>query len=139
MVDPNLRENARIYVRPKLTQAEAVQLALTDYKTDAGAERYIRRLGGEGILHDADMPRLQRGCWRILNLMLDGAWHSWPEITNASGGLRSADRRRRQLIEVGADIERQDRGGGDFWYRLANADKLTPAVLAKARAMAVPA
>lgn len=120
-------------VRPKLTQAETVQLALEDYKAPAGAERYIRRLGGEKTITVSDIPRLQRGCWLILDMMLDGAWHSYDEIQEASGGLRSSDRRRRQLSDVECVFQSEDRGHGDWWHRLLNAGALKPEVITAAR------
>ena len=123
----------RMVVRPKLSQAEAAQLALSDHKTDAGAERYIRRLGGEVTIKPDDIPRLQRGCWLILDMMLDGQWHSYDEIQEASGGLRSSDRRRRQLSDVACDFESEDRGRGDWWHRLLNAGTLAPEVINAAR------
>ena len=120
-------------VRPKLSQAEAIQLALSDHKTEAGAERYIRRLGGEKTITASDIPRLQRGCWLILDMMLDGAWHSYDEIQEASGGLRSSDRRRRQLSDVECVFQSEDRGHGDWWHRLLNAGALKPEVVTAAR------
>jgi len=126
----------RMVVRPKLSQAEAVQLALSDHKTEAGAERYIRRLGGEGVILPADVPRLQRACWKILDLLLDGKPHTWEEIQRVSGTPRSSDRRRRELDGLGCKVVMVVREGpGNFDWQLVNAGQLRADVVACARAM----
>ena len=126
----------RIAVRPRLTQAESVQLALEDYKTAAGAERKIRMLGGEGVILPTDVPRLQRACWKILDLLLDGKPHTWEEIQRVSGTPRSSDRRRRELDGLGCKVVMVVREGpGNFDWQLVNAAQLRADVVACARAM----
>lgn len=126
----------RIAVRPRLTQAEAVQLALEDYKTVAGAERKVRMLGGEGVILPADVPRLQKACWKILDLLLDGKPHTWEEIQKVSGTPRSSDRRRRELDGLGCQVVMVVREGpGNFDWQLVNAAQLRADVVACARAM----
>ncbi len=126
----------RMVVRPKLTQAETVQLALEDYKTEAGAERKIRMLGGEGVILPTDVPRLQRACWKILDLLLDGKPHTWEEIQKVSGTPRSSDRRRRELDGLGCEVVAVVREGpGNFDWQLVNAAQLRADVVACARAV----
>lgn len=118
-----------------MTPATMTQLLLSD-APPAEAAHIARSLGGDPeTLPVERVPALQRGCWRVLNLFLDGDWHSWDDVRRASGNMRSADRRRRQIAQaLGVTFERQDRGSGDFWYRLPDPRSLPAAVVAKARA-----
>ena len=113
------------------------QMALGDYATPAERTHYARMHGGaDGTITEDRVPRLQRACWSILNLMLDGAWHTPDEIRDASGGLLSADRRRRDLRALGCQFEQRHDGGGLFRFRLVNADQLPIELVAHARRVA---
>jgi len=121
----------------KTPVAAVRQMALGDYDTAAERAHYARMHGGaDGTISDDRVPRLQRACWTILNLMLDGAWHAPDEIRDASGGLLSADRRRRDLRALGCQFEQRNDGGGAFRFRLVNADQLPPEMIEHARRVA---
>jgi len=58
--------------------------------------RYIRSLGGEGILTEEDVPDLRKGRGRVLQLMSDFAWHSRSAVCDAAQQVEGS-RRLREL------------------------------------------
>jgi hypothetical protein len=85
----------------------------------------IRRLGGEGILTEDDARETAAGTMRVLELMLDGAWYSAPQICAAAGdefGPASEGlRRMRELRQRGYRVERKHIGRRTWHYRLVEA------------------
>lgn len=90
--------------------------------TQLSFEEHIKKLGGEGILCDADMPSLKAGRKRVFELMRDGAWHTAEEICDAAGenGIpaREGLRRMRELRQHGFFIERERMDHRRFRYRM---------------------
>ena len=80
----------------------------------------IRSLGGEGILTEADLPRLSAAAERVLRLMLDRRWH-YAETIIKVARQREGLRRMRELRARGYTIVRE-RQGNDFCYRLIDLD-----------------
>ena len=81
-------------------------------------QREIRRLGGEGILNEGDLPGLTSSKDRVREFMRDGCWHPAQQIIAASR-TREGLRRMRDLRKEGWDVERRRiKGSHDFEYRI---------------------
>ena len=77
----------------------------------------ISKLGGEGILTEADIPSLKTQRARVLALMEDGKEHSGLEIIRVSGGSEGLRRLRELRTIPGVVIKkRRDINGRFFWY-----------------------
>lgn len=88
------------------------------------AEQRIRELGGEGILNETDVPKLNASCQRVYELMKDGGWYRADQIRLAAGrdGREASEglRRMRELRKHGFDIEmrRLSDDSANFEYRI---------------------
>jgi hypothetical protein len=76
-------------------------------------------VGGGRTLTQKDLEDLKGAVRKVYNLMKDGRWYTPDEIIAASG-VRSGERRMRQLRDVkGMDIQARRVGGTRKWvYRL---------------------
>lgn len=82
----------------------------------------IKKLGGDGMLTEADIPELNAATARILELMNDGKWHGADEIIECSG-QREGLRRLRSLRSRGFTVERKRNGDPrNFVYRVVIVD-----------------
>jgi hypothetical protein len=81
--------------------------------------KYIKKLGGQGILKKSDVVFLKSQRARVLFLMMDGHWHLAGQIIKASGGREGLRRMRelREIPNVTIDRERAYQSR-DFMYRL---------------------
>jgi hypothetical protein len=80
-------------------------------------EKYIRSVGGEGILNPSDVPELSAAKARVLQLMFDHDWHCATQILAVSG-QREGLRRLRELRKNYTIERRRLTGTRDFEYRL---------------------
>jgi hypothetical protein len=85
------------------------------------AGEYLESIGAQDTLTEADAHDLISARDKVLELMLDGEWHTASEIETAAGDgqrLRSGLRRMRELRRW-YNIETRIDGGREFAYRLA--------------------
>ena len=77
--------------------------------------RDVDALGGNGTLTSDDVKELNAGVVKVLEIMSDGAWHTIQELRDKTG-LASADRRMRQLRDLGYKIRLDRPSKSRFWY-----------------------
>lgn len=85
--------------------------------------RYIKSLGGEGILNENDVPDLKKGRGRVLALMSDFGWHTRAAICTAAKQAEGQRRCRelRKWFTIRCRRASDDRRV--FWYQLAFKDE----------------
>ncbi len=82
--------------------------------------REIAKLGGEGILTEADIPKLQEATHRLERYMLEveSGWVTHDTILRVTG-QREGMRRLRELRELHTIERRRIEPGREFEYRIA--------------------
>ena len=77
---------------------------------------------GETYDHARDQVRLGKQAYAVFNVMQDGRWRSLRQISDAAGcpeASASARLRDFRKERFGSHaVERENRGGGNWWYRL---------------------
>ena len=84
----------------------------------------IKAIGAEGILEEEDLPSLDSQREKVRQLMLDGQWHSGPEILETAGGTEGM-RRLRELRAKGYTVEkaRDSLNRRFWWYRMTRVEQ----------------
>lgn len=81
-------------------------------------EKYIRSVGGEGILNPSDVLDLKAAKAKVLHLMLDNQWHDATEILEISGQREGLRRLRELRRHYTIERRRSFIVARDFEYRL---------------------
>lgn len=92
------------------------------------AWRDIQRLGGEDILTDDDVRAIKKGVAKVLAIMSDGAWHTISELRERTA-MQSADRRMRELRDIGYEVIRVRPTKGRTWFYRIDIEGVRPPAL----------
>lgn len=91
-----------------------------DNPTRSDVYHQLLKIGGEGILTIDDLPQLKSQRRKVFLLLLDGQWHTGPEIIEATGGMEGLRRMRelRQIPWLQIDRKRSSQDSRTFMYRM---------------------
>ena len=103
-----------------MSREESPSLAGDSYAKQQGLSD--ARFDGDDYKHERDSARLTGQIRRVYDFMLDGAWRTLDEISDATGDPHSSVsaqlRNLRKKRFGGHNIERKYMGGGLYSYRL---------------------